>query len=150
MNALIRKIWSYPMRVLDCGVAGQAGAELDYKFPLMVNKDSNVVPDIKDASSGQQEIINLAFKVTAMMYLGLQESPLFLDEFGKTFDEAHRTQAMHVIKSLMDQKPFTQLFMVSHYESTYGAFTNSEICVLCPNNITTPVEAKYNQHVTIE
>lgn len=150
MNALIRKIWAYPLKVMDCGVAGSGGAELDYKFPLMVNKETNIVSDVSKGSSGMIEIIDLAFKVTAMMYLGLQESPLYLDEFGKTFDEAHRTQAMHVIKSLMDQKPFTQMFMISHYESTHGSFTNAEICVLCPDNITTPAESKYNQHVTIE
>lgn len=150
MNSVIKKIWSYPLRVLDCGSVGASGAELDYKFPMMVSKETNVVSDVKFASSGQKEIINLAFKVTAMLYLGLQETPLFLDEFGKTFDETHRDAAMHAIKSLMDQKPFTQLFMVSHYESTYGAFTNAEFCVLCPNNITVPAETKYNQHVTIE
>lgn len=150
MNTLIRKIWAYPLKVLDCGVAGSTGAELDYKFPLMVNKESNVVSDVSKGSSGMIEIVDLAFKVTAMFYLGLQESPLYMDEFGKTFDEVHRTQAMHVIKSLLDQKPFTQLFMISHYESTHGSFTNAEICVTCPNNITTPAESKYNQHVTIE
>jgi energy-coupling factor transporter ATP-binding protein EcfA2 len=150
MSGLIKKIWSYPLRVLDCGNAGPGGAELDYKFPMMVGKEGNIVTDVKDGSSGQREIVNLAFKVTAMMYLGLQETPLLLDEFGASFDETHRESAMHAIKSLMDQKPFTQLFMVSHYESTYGAFTNAEICVLCPNNITVPHESKYNQHVTIE
>lgn len=149
MNTLIRKIWSYPLQILECGISSAGGAELDYKFPMMVQNKGNIVSDVKFGSSGMREIIDLAFKVVAMRYLDLSESPLYLDEFGASFDEAHRGSATAVIKNLMDQQPFTQLFMVSHYESSYGAFTNAEICVLCPNNITVPVQAKYNQHVVI-
>lgn len=147
MNALIRKIWTYPLQVMDCGVSGRAGAELDYKFRLMVQTKTNIVPDVKLGSSGMREIVNLAFKVVAMRYLGLAESPLFLDEFGKALDKEHRNAASVTIKSLMDTQPFTQLFMISHYEEGYGSFTNAEICVLDPRNITVPGE--YNQHVTI-
>lgn len=149
MNGLIRKIWSYPLQVMDCGVSGANGAELDYKFPLMVQSRDNIVDDVKKGSSGMREIVNLAFKVVAMRYLGLEESPLFLDEFGASFDEAHRNSATTTIKSLMESQKFTQLFMVSHYESGHGAFTNAEVCVLCPTNITVPLESKYNQHVTM-
>lgn len=149
MNALIRKIWAYPLHVKDCGVSGEVGAELDYKFPMMVQTKDNIVPDVSKGSSGMQEIVNLAFKVVAMKFLGLSESPLYLDEFGATFDVAHRNAAMHTIKALMEQQSFSQLFMVSHYESTYGSMTNAEICVLCSTNITVPGGAKYNQHVSI-
>jgi hypothetical protein len=149
MNSLIRKIWAYPLVVQDCGVVGSAGAELDYKFPMKVQSKDNIVTDVSKGSTGMKEIVDLAFKVTAMMYLGLGESPLYLDEFGASFDEAHRSAASHVIKALMDQKPFTQLFMVSHYESTHGAFTNAEICVLDKRNITVPDGTKYNNHVVI-
>lgn len=149
MNSLIRKIWSYPLVIKDCGQTDSDGAELDYKFPMMVQSKDNVVRDVNEGSTGMQEIVNLAFKVTAMKYLGLAEAPLYLDEFGASFDKAHRFQATAVIKSLMDQRPFTQLFLVSHYEASYGALTNAQICVLCPTNITVPLEHKYNQHVVI-
>jgi energy-coupling factor transporter ATP-binding protein EcfA2 len=149
MNNQIRKIWTYPLQVKDCATAGSESAELDYRFPLMVQTKDNVVDDVSKGSTGMQEIVNLAFRVVAMRYLGLAESPLYLDEFGASFDVAHRSQATATVKALMEQQPFTQLFMVSHYEATHGAFSNAEVCVICPNNITIPASTKYNQHVSI-
>lgn len=147
MNNLIRKVWTYPLQVLPCGGSDGVSADLDYKFPLLVQTKSNIVPDVKYASVGQKEMIDFAFMVVARRYLGLMEAPLFLDEFGQHLDEAHRTSAMVLIKSLMEQQAFPQLFMVSHYASTHGSMTNAEICVLDPSNITVPT--KYNQHVVI-
>jgi len=149
MNLEIRKIWTYPLEVRDCATVGQDSAELDYKFPLMVQSKSNVVDDVSLGSDGMLEIIDLAFRVTAMRYLDLAESPLYLDEFGRSFDEAHRSHATGVVKALIEQSSFTQLFMVSHYMATHGAFTNAEICVICPKNISLPEATKYNQHVSI-
>lgn len=147
MNNLIRKIWSYPLQVKDCGSSDGDATELDYRFPLMVQTKENMVPDVAKGSTGMQEIVNLAFKVVAMQYLGLSESPLFLDEFASSFDEAHRASAMQALRTLMEQKPFTQMFMVSHFYDQYGGFTNSEVCVLSALNITVP--KVYNQHVVI-
>lgn len=148
MNRLISKIWAYPMQVQDCGLSHDGGAELDYRFPLMVNSLDNIVPDVKMASSGQCEIVDVAFKVVAMRHLGLAETPLFLDEFGASLDESHREAATDTIKTLMEQEDFTQLFMVSHYRSSYGAFTNAEVCVIDPTNILVP--DSYNHHVFME
>jgi hypothetical protein len=150
MNNLIRKIWSYPLQVMDCGMSHSGGAELDYKFPLMVQTKDNVVADVKLGSEGMREIVDLAFRVVAMRFLGLTESPLYLDEFGRAFDETHRNSATGIIKNMMETQPFTQLFMVSHYESSYGAFTNAQVCVIDKTNITVPGTAQYNQHVVIE
>lgn len=147
MNHLIRKIWAYPLQVLPCGGSSETVADLDYKFPMMVQSHSNIVPDVARGSSGQKEIVDLAFKVVSMRYMGLSESPLFLDEFGASFDEAHRNSAMAVVKALMEQQSFTQLFMVSHYEGNHGALTNAEVLVLCGANITVPT--KYNQHAEL-
>lgn len=148
MNGLIKKIWAYPLEVQVCGVATDRGAELDYKFPLMVQSRANIVDDVKNGSSGMQEVVDLAFKVTAMKYLGLSEAPLLLDEFGASFDLEHRTAASGCIKNLMDTQNFSQLYMISHYESGYGSFTNAQTCVLDARNITVPV--LYNQHVTMQ
>ncbi len=150
MNILIRKIWSYPLQVLNCGAVDSQTVELDYKFPLMVREKSNVVSDVSKGSSGMCEIVDLAFKVVAMSALHLGDYPLYLDEFAKTFDEEHRVSAMQVIKTLMDTQGFTQLFMVSHYEASYGSFTQAEVCVICPENITIPESTRYNSHVTIQ
>jgi hypothetical protein len=149
MNGLIRKIWTYPLQIMDCGTTGEHGTELDYKFPLVVKTASNVVKDVSKGSTSMKEIVDLAFRVVAMAYLGMEDYPLMLDEFGKTFDEAHRSSAADVVKRLMDEKPFSQLFMISHYADTYGSLTQAEICVLCPANITIPKTLKYNQHVSI-
>jgi energy-coupling factor transporter ATP-binding protein EcfA2 len=147
MNILIKKIWAYPLEIQVCGVATDRGAELDYKFPLMVQSRSNIVDDVKNGSSGMQEVVDLAFKVVAMKHMGLAEAPLLLDEFGASFDLEHRTAASACIKNLMDTQGFSQLFMISHYESGYGSFTNAQTCVLDARNITVP--ATYNEHVTM-
>jgi DNA repair exonuclease SbcCD ATPase subunit len=147
MNAIIRKVWSYPLVVQDCGISGEAGAELDYKFPMMVQTKDNLVPDVSRGSTGMKEIVNLAFKVVAMRWLNITEGPLYLDEFAASFDEAHKSAASTAIKALMDQQPFTQLFIISHNYSQYGQFARSEVCVLDERNITVP--ATYNQHVVI-
>lgn len=147
MNQLIRKIWAYPLEVMPCGMSTERGAELDYKFPLMVSTRDNIVPDVSRGSSGMQEIIDLGFKVMALKYKHLEHGPLMLDEFGKTLDLEHRTAAVMAIKNLMETKPFSQLFMISHYESHYGAFSNAEVCVLDARNIAIP--KTHNTHVTI-
>lgn len=147
MNHLIHRIWSYPLQVMPCGGADELGTELNYRFPLMVSSRTNLVPDVSKGSTGQKEMVDLAFKVVGMRYAGLDQFPLFLDEFAASFDETHRNSAMLAIKALMEQYPFTQLFMVSHYEGNHGTLTNAQVMVLCNLNITVP--ASYNQHVDI-
>lgn len=143
MNSFIKKVWSYPLRIQDCGVGA---SELDYKFPLK-SKD-HPVADVKLGSTGMKEIIDLAFKVVAMKYLGLGDSPIYLDEFSSSLDETHRTSSIFGLKQMMETYNFSQMFYVSHYAATYGCFNNSEVCVLDASNITVP--SIYNEHVIIE
>lgn len=150
MNNIIKKIWTYPLQILPIKMEEDGEVDLDYKFPMMVQDSTNVADDVADGSTAMQEIIDLAYKVVAMKYLGLEDFPLLIDEFGASFDEAHRPASMHAIKNMMDTMSFSQLFMVSHYQSIYGAFTSAEICVLCDSNITVPVGHDYNKHVRIE
>lgn len=148
MNGLIKKIWTYPFEIQPCGTSTEIGAELDYKFPMYVNGD--LVPDIKRGSTGQREVIDLSFRVIAMKRLQLTDMQLMLDEFGAGLDYVHQKAAANAIQSLIDSGMFSQVFMVSHYEASYGALTQTEIAVLCPENIVVPHNAVYNQHVTIE
>ena len=148
MNLMIKKIWAYPLIIQDCSNSETEGSDLDYEFPLIVGNKTNIVSDIKLGSTGMLEIINLAFKVVAMKYLGLSESPLYLDEFGKTLDKEHISLATATIKSLMGLNPFTQLFFVSHHDVSYGSFNNAEVCVLDSRNVTVP--SVYNEHVVIK
>ncbi len=147
MNALIAKVWTYRMEVHDCSTE-EDSAELNYKFPLRV-KDNDPAEDVSKASAGQEEMINLAFRIVAAQCLGLDKGPLPLDEFGKTFDEVHREAATHVVRQLMEQLSFSQLFMISHYESSYGSFYNAQLTVVDKNNITLPAHRKYNEFTTL-
>ncbi|WP_233874942.1 hypothetical protein [Paraburkholderia adhaesiva] len=146
MNQLIRKIWVYPLEILPCGLGGDGGTELDYRFPLKVLSKDNA-PDVSKGSTGMQEIIDLAFMVVAMMYLHLDDGPLLLDEFGAVFDAEHRNNMVKAVKQLTETRPFSQLFMISHYAATYGAFSNVQTCVLDERNIAVP--KVYNTHVTM-
>ena len=144
MNNIIKKIWSYPLRVYDCGCDD---GELDFKFQLDVENGQNIVPDIKLGSAGMKEVVDLAFKIVAMKYLHIANGPLVLDEFSKNLDTTHRVSAMNNLKLLMDNGSFSQLFMVSHDYEVYGIFTNADIVVLDSRNIT--VNSKYNECVVI-
>lgn len=146
MNSLIEQVWSYPLKVRDCSLEEDT-AELNYKFPMEVGNQVDPVPDVSKASSGMKDIINMAFKVVAMHKAGLAGYPLVLDEFGKAFDEEHRESAMRAIKNIIDSLGFSQIFMISHYESCWGAFDNAQVCVLDKRNITLPAGLKYNDHV---
>lgn len=147
MNIVIRKIWTYRLEVQDCSVGDGDTAELDFKFPLLVSDEDTIVPDIKLASLGQREVVDMAFRIVATSYYGLNDAPLFLDEFASSFDKEHRVNASNAIKAILEQLSFSQLFMVSHYESGHGVFTVAETCVLCNINIATPASGEYNQHV---
>ena len=149
MNALIAKVWTYRMEVHDCSTDSQS-AELNYKFPLSTPNLPRPVEDVKFGSTAQQEMVNLGYRVIAAQSWGLDRGPLALDEFGAGFDEAHRDAATQVIRQLMEQLNFSQLFMISHYESCYGAFYNAQVTVLDKRNITTPGGKSYNEHTLIE
>lgn len=145
MNQFICKVWSYPLSIEACQLDEDQSVELDYKFPLV--QDHHRLPDVKFGSKGMQEIVNLAFRVTAMKYLGLQNSALLLDEPGTSFDTEHRRAFIDLVKALYEQQCFKQIFLISHYSHQYDALSNADICVLSEHNILKPV--KYNEHVRI-
>jgi ABC-type multidrug transport system ATPase subunit len=132
------------MTVMSCGLDS---GELDYKFPVFFADSVNVPPDISKTSKGQKQVIDFAFYLTVMLYLNLNDYPLFLDEPGEGFDEQHRVKLIDFVKQLMESGRHSQLFLISHYASGHGAFTNAEILVLDSSNISVP--GIYNQHVTM-
>lgn len=148
MNAFIKKIWLYPLKIVPCGIDKNGELELDYMFPLMAN-DKDPVSDVVKGSSAMREVVDLAFKLTAMRYLGLESYPLFLDEFASSLDSAHRVTAIEAIKGLMESSSFSQLYMISHYENSYSSLTNAQICVICPDNVVIPDNAVVNTHITV-
>lgn len=149
MNTFIASVWQYPLKVLPCGVDAENSVELDYKFGLKVNT-SEAVADVSMGSSAMQEIVDLAFKLVAMHYLGLSEAPVYLDELGKTFDLAHRQSVTNIIANLMNTCNVTQVFMVSHYADSYGSLKNSATVALCTANIIIPKDTVVNKHVVLK
>lgn len=147
-NSFIKKIWLYPMALVPVEPDEKDEVDLDYKFMVKVN-DSFTVPDVSKCSAGMKEVIDLAFRVVSMVYLGLEASPLFLDEFAKGFDKAHREQAHYVITNLLTSSNFTQIFMISHYENSYGSLVNADITALSTDNIGLPESLTINKHVII-
>lgn len=144
MNTLVGNVWEYDLNIIPCGLAS---GELDYKFPIQVKNIAGQVPDVGKGSTGQREIIDFAFKLIVMFYLRLTDYPLYLDELGHSFDERHRVNVMNFVKDLVETKGFSQVFMISHYASSHGSFTNAEVLVMDAANITVPM--RHNQHVVM-
>jgi len=126
MNNVINTIWQYDIEILPCVVSDDN--DLDYKFPVRVNGDE-IMEDVSKLSSSMVEIVDLAFRLVYIKYSKLTDVPLILDEFAKTFDKIHRVKAYDVIENIFTQN-FKQIFIVSHFESMYGRFVNSEITIL--------------------
>lgn len=145
INAVIAEIWTYPLEVLPSRVEKD---ELDYKFPLSVNDGAVVAPDIGRGSSSQRDIVNFAFKLLVMKFLKLDHYPLYLDEFGNTFDEQHRFNLIPFINRMVETGQVNQVFYISHFNTVHGAFNQADVCVLDPTNITVPKD--YNQHVVLK
>lgn len=121
--------------------------ELDYRFPISINNDTQQTGDIAEGSTSQRDIINFAFRLLAMRFLGLQDMPLYLDELGSTFDDQHRVNVVDFLDNFMELDQTQQVFFISHYASTHGAFTNADVCVIDTANVQVPKQ--FNQHVSI-
>jgi len=131
MNSIINKVWNYSIDVLPCKI--DDGVDLDYKFEVRVD-GRNVMEDVSKTSSSMKEIINLAFKIVSMKYLNMEDYPLYLDEYAASFDAHHAIKAYDGIETLASSS-FNQIFMISHYESTYTRFSDCDISVLDAENI---------------
>lgn len=145
-NETIASVWLYPLSIRPIEMASED--ELDYRFTVQVNGE-DASPDVSEVSEGMKEIINLAFMLTSMHFLGLEDYPVFLDEFAVKMDAAHRDAAYAVIDHLAESSLYSQLFLISHYESGYANLADAEITVLCPANITIPKTLVYNQNCVI-
>lgn len=150
INLTLRRIWLYPLELTLSNLKEDEDVELDYKFELRVNDEEEPVKDISKGSSAMKEVIDLAFRIVCMKYLGILDYPLFLDEFGHTMDSAHRFEATKLVHEMGIYGHFSQIFLISHFENSYGTFKNAQTNVLCANNIVVPKEMQYNQHAIIE
>lgn len=145
VNQFIENIWLYPLEILPVEMEDDS-LDLDYRFEVRVNNDPRIVPDISKASRGMQEVINLAFVAVSMKYLGLSNTPIFLDEFAASLDVSHRQSAYRAIDHLIESTDYSQVFIVSHYQDGYSSLSSSEVLVLCDSNVELPKGMVYNQH----
>ena len=144
LNIFIKKVWDYDMAILSCSLEN---AQLDYRFPMEIQKQLTTISDISKASDGQKEIINLAFMLAIMAHLDLKDYPLFLDEIGSAFDQTHQSKSADFIKWLIETNQCSQIWLATHSAIDHGGLKDSQICVLNANNISVP--QVYNQHVSI-
>jgi len=133
MNSVAAKVWGYNLTIAPCSMDDGV---LNYKFPLQV--EHGTTPDISDGSTGQRDIVNLAFTIVMRQYLGLDDYPLYLDETGASFDEFHRNRLMDYIKLIMDTGLCSQVLLVNHYETVHAGLTNHQVVVLDDRNIVVP------------
>ena len=148
MNATIAKIWTYKLKVLDCST-DEYSADLNYKFPVEVEGDPELREDVRDGSTAMTEVINLAYRLVAMVHMGLGDYPLMIDEFGSSFDAEHKARAPHAIKAISEQMNFEQIFIISHHQLEYTMFPTAQFCILDKNNISISSTMRYNEHVTM-
>lgn len=148
VNEIISRIWSYPIQLTPVEPDENDNIELSYKFPVKIKDE--IVPDINLCSSGQKEIINLAIRIVSLSFLKFDDWPLFLDEFGARMDPLHRESAFNSVSSLLKDSNFTQIFMVSHFEGSFTNSLESDITVLCHENLNLPDGFIYNTITKME
>lgn len=138
MNGLIASIWTYPLIIHPSKMSEESETELSYRFPMTVGISDKPKNDVNQGSDGICEVIDLAFRMVAMKALGLKGYPLYLDEFGRTFDNKHRENALRLVERLSEEFIEDQIFMVSHSFMEYSVLNDVAFCVLSEDNIVLP------------
>lgn len=124
VNAIISKIFGDEIRI-------DSSKELnsfDYKFPIVLNGEQQT--DMSEASDGQRDVVDLAFCIVMLKMLGLDNYPLFLDETGNRFDASNRSSFVMYLQYLLQTDTTSQLFIISHFNSIYGALSEYDVIAL--------------------
>lgn len=144
MNKYIGAVWLYPMQVLPCDVSE---GDMDYTFPYILNNQNTPVPDVCKGSKAQQNMFNLAYRLTGYKAMNLQGYPLLLDEPSEGMDEEHRHALVGFIKLLINSGEFSQVIVVSHDSDVHSKLNEAAYCVIDPVGVTLP--PVYNTDVKI-
>lgn len=145
LNSVIAAVWSYEMKVLPCPIESE---KLTYKFPLYFPATDASTQDVAKSSAAQKGIVDFAFKLVVMAYLGLEDYPLYLDELAPSLDEKHRINIMAYVKNFVESKQCSQMFMISHYLESHGVFQNTNNIVMDKTNLLS-LPKEYNTDVVI-
>ncbi|QDB70304.1 putative SbcC [Aeromonas phage CF8] len=133
VNAIIHPIWSNRLHVLNCETSktDDDSVDLNYQFPVISGDSDKTNKDIGDCSGGEREIINFAFRVVLLRYLGKHCGlPLIMDEVGVAFDELHRGRFSSWLSEQLRMDKLGQIFMVSHYIAQFGAYHDANVIAL--------------------
>lgn len=144
MNSIINTIWTYDMQIRPSAV----NDDLTYKFPLYMANSDTETPDINRASTAQKGIIDFAFKLLLISYLGLQDFPLYLDELTPNLDETHRINIMAFVRDFVESGQCSQMFMISHYVDGNNVFPQAEFVILNDSNLLNK-PLTFNTNVTL-
>lgn len=142
-NRIIDTIWAIPFKIEPLDMDDP----LDYTF--QVSGDNQSLREMGVCSEGQTEVLSLAINLALRIQLGHVNTPLILDEVGRTLDMTHRRNLALMLKTLLDEQVISQLFIISHHAVFHESFPNKEIFVIREDNIPLPPEGQYNQHVTM-
>lgn len=130
VNDYLGHIWSYPLEVQKYAFSEGVIPSINYLFPVTVGVTSEKRNDISEGSVGMKEVFNLAFRLSTMEYMGLRNTPLYLDEVGANFDQEHKSTLSGVLREIADQQLFSQIFLVSHNSEFHAGLANVEYCCL--------------------
>lgn len=143
VNYFVSQVFSYPLSVI------KLNPEEPIDFALRVNVGGTKVDDVSCLSKSQQEIMNLAWTFTILLQKKmLDKYPLFLDEFGGSFDTVHQITMLEFLKDLHEKKIINQMFTINHQAIYSDGFTNSDVICLKPND--SILVDNMNQYVKIE
>lgn len=121
---VISRIWMYEVKIYP---AKDSDKGLSYIFPVRFNDSDKESSDIADTSTGQYNIINFAAKIVSLRHRGYTEGPVFLDEPDGTLTPHHKVKMMQFIRELIEDGIFSQVFIISHHESGWGALPYPDI-----------------------
>lgn len=130
VNDIINKVWSYPLEVqpLEDNDKG-----ITYKFPVFIKGEPNT-KDISLTSESMSEIINLAFRLVSLKYMGMEGFPLMIDEFGKSMDEVHLIKAYDMLERISDNND-SQMYIIAHIKACYNRFNNAGMTIVSGLNM---------------
>ena len=132
VNTIISRVWSYDMEVLPYDVK-ELEKGMSYRFPVKI-KDNRPAKDINDTSESMREIVNLAFRLISLKYMGLLEFPILIDEFGRSMDEVHLIKSYDLLENISIENDI-QMFIIAHIKSCYNRFRSSGMTIVSDLNI---------------
>lgn len=133
VNAIIQPVWTNRLHVLNCSTSkSEEDVDLSYNFPVLSGNSDKQNKDIGNCSGGEREIINFAFRITMLRYLGERSClPLMMDEVGVAFDELHRGRFAGYLAEQFRLGKLPQTFMISHsYKEIAAAVNDANIIAL--------------------